>query len=197
MWKRDQIVGRDLASQACLAARLGLKHLLGNEPKVISQDSLELSESEVRFDYVIGNPPFLNQLKLATASADRLDVLEKLGIERRGYMDSSSVFLLLAHLLTKDGGRCAMLLPDSFLAARDSGPVREYLREHSSLFGLWYGRQTVFDAGVHVIAPIFEKTTGQGKVERWVGPSFEPAKAASLEPNSSMGSLVADLEGVP
>ena len=54
-------------------------------------------------------------------------------------------------LTRPDGGRLALVLPQSILAARDGGPVRSFVAEQADLaWSWWEPRQQHFDASVNV-----------------------------------------------
>ncbi len=78
------------------------------------------------FDVVLGNPPFLNQLESATTAGRRAAMLMRAcsGGAIRGYADIATAFLLLCVGITRSGGRVALVLPQSLLAAKDAGAAR-------------------------------------------------------------------------
>jgi SAM-dependent methyltransferase len=114
-------------------------------------DALSRSWSTDRFDLVIGNPPFLSQLSEHTTRG---------GASRRGggpYADVAAEFLALgAELAEPDGGRVALVLPQSMLASRDAAPIREQLDARARMFWSWWRPERLFDAQVHVVALAFE-----------------------------------------
>ncbi|MEQ8769771.1 MAG: N-6 DNA methylase [Phycisphaerales bacterium] len=113
-------------------------------------------DSESGFDVVIGNPPFLNQLESATATAriSAAIIAATTGGIAKGYADQSSAFLLLAARLTRPGGRVAMIQPQSLLAAKDARPVRTAVLERGALTHLWIATEQVFEgASVFTCAP--------------------------------------------
>lgn len=154
-------------------------------------------------DAVVGNPPFLSQLAAATARspATRRDLRSRFGAAAGGYADTANLFLLLALRRVRAGGRVGLVLPDSFLVARDAGPARREAAETAALAWLWWAGAAVFDAGVRVCAPVFAVGRPQGAVARRTGANF--AVAPSLRaPARSLASatwagLVADLLRIP
>ncbi|MSR18628.1 MAG: hypothetical protein EXS00_05590 [Phycisphaerales bacterium] len=124
-------------------------------PRVFSADSARSG-----FDLVVGNPPFLSQLKLSsartTAAAARLR--RRFGPALSRYADQAGAFLLLALELAAQGGTIAMVQPHSLLAALDSRGVREAMLKHCRLQRLWVANGRVFPgASVFVCAPVFRK----------------------------------------
>ena len=120
------------------------------ESRVVVGDGLLLG-AEPSYDVVVGNPPFLNQLRSATTRAARVDGVGP-------YTDTSAVFLLRSARLVRDGGRVGLVQPLSMLAARDAAPVREALDRDGSLVSLWASDRPVF-SGTPVLtcAPVWER----------------------------------------
>ena len=103
------------------------------------------------FDLVIGNPPFLSQMAATTTRG---------GASGRGggpYADAAVEFLALAaELVDHDGGRVALVLPQSLLAARDAGPVRRRIDASAVMRWSWWAGEREFDAHVLTCALVFE-----------------------------------------
>ena len=94
------------------------------------------------FDAVVGNPPFLGQLKSRTAG------------QRGGlgaYTDTSAAFLHRALGLAGPDGIVALVQPLSVLGARDAGPVREAAAAAGAVTDLWVSDRPVF-RGTTVLA---------------------------------------------
>ncbi len=96
-----------------------------NEPNIKVQDSLA-SQNYQQFDYILSNPPFGSQGKITDSS-----ILAKyeLGCDESGRPLRSQVpdILFVEQILNqlKNGGRCAIILPDGNL----ENPSTEYLRK--------------------------------------------------------------------
>jgi len=168
------------------------------------------------FDLVVGNPPFQNQLMAGTArDRDRAAAVRaELGAAVAPYADSAALFLVVASGLAAPGGRVALILPESVLAARDAGPARAVVRDRADIVGLWWAGEPVFEAGVRVCAPVLQVFGGESDsdtdaeptgpsalpVQRWWGRRFEPARAANLPegpPDAPWSPLLATLRGTP
>src|SRR5690606_17219715 len=113
---------------------------------VVHADALARDWDRVRFDIVVGNPPFLSQMAAATTRG---------GASRHGggpYADAAAEFLSLAvRLADPRSGVVAMVLPQSLLGARDAGPVRAAVDAVADLaWSWWEPRQQLFDAQVNV-----------------------------------------------
>src|SRR5690606_33049854 len=78
------------------------------------------------FDLVIGNPPFRAQLQRETAlsAEERAALADAVGSVAKGYADTASMFLVRACEMAAPGGRVALIMPLSYLAARDAAASR-------------------------------------------------------------------------
>jgi hypothetical protein len=99
---------------------------------LVAADSLEvdgvferLGVGPGQFDLVIGNPPWGGEVEPAT----REHATRALGIEDAPRRDTWELFLLLALKALREGGRLALLLPDSFF-------YPEKARTRAALFAL-------------------------------------------------------------
>lgn len=157
------IAGTDIDPGAAEVCRLALELIQPGEavtpPHVRVADALTCAHEHV--DVIVGNPPFLGQLTRLTT----LDRSTAAALRARtdgavaGYADPAAAFLLLASTLLRPGGRAALLMPQSFLAARDVAAVRTAILEHADIAALWVAGEPVFDdAGVYVCAIVLERT---------------------------------------
>jgi SAM-dependent methyltransferase len=114
-------------------------------------DALVAPWGSRRFDLVVGNPPFLSQMAASTTRG---------GSSRRGggpYADAAAEFLALAaELVDPNGGRVALVLPQSVLASRDARAIREAIGERARMIWSWWSDRRVFDAQVYVCVVAFE-----------------------------------------
>lgn len=156
-------------------------------------DGLRLDD-EAAYDVVVGNPPFLNQLRSAT--------VREVGVDGTApYTDTSAVFLRHAASLVRPGGRVGMVQPMSFLSARDARPVREALRGHGGLVSMWSSATPVFEGtSVLTCAPVWERAAEQGPVLTWQGPGIAAAGTAEVGEDAlsrEWGFLAARTFGIP
>lgn len=158
------------------------------------------------FDVVIGNPPFLNQLETTTATTRKVASLIEKRYERRvrGYQDLSATFLLLATQVTREGGRVALVQPQSLLAVGDAAPVRAAVLERGVLEALWVSNAHVFrGASVFTCAPTIRiGGTREGVLRRMHGTDFARladvrVDADALKREPTWAHLVAVAHGVP
>lgn len=192
--------GRFLAAtKAALAARgfevrvtgvdidldtVGLARSTVPEAEIVHDDALAMDWGDRRFDIVIGNPPFLNQLASATTRGGR---------SRFGggpYADTAAEFLALAVGLAHPGGRVGLVLPQSLLTTRDAGPIRDEVIDRAALRSVWWSPTLMFDAHVRTCTLVFEVGGAQGLVEREFGAGFAPLPAMALR--ASWGALLGD-----
>ncbi|MEX2217441.1 MAG: N-6 DNA methylase [Phycisphaerales bacterium] len=206
------VYGIDLDPLAAEVCRWSLAVFSGENPRraapttrVVAADGLLgalPADWPRRFDAVVGNPPFLNQLGSRTArgKAERARLAGRFGGDVRPYTDTAALFLLRALELVRGGGRIALIQPQSLLSARDAEPIRARLMERCSLDGLWTADEGVFDAGVRVCAPVLTSGVPQAaRIGRWTGACFEPHadQGADQITARSWAPLMAAASGVP
>ncbi|MDZ7677928.1 MAG: hypothetical protein U5K29_05220 [Acidimicrobiales bacterium] len=106
----------------------------------------------------------------------------------RGYVDTASLFLVAACEMAAPTGRVALIMPLSFLAARDAAPARRRVLELATLEGLWICPDFVFpDAQVQVCAVILDRSGPRRRpVRRWVGERFDPIEPAQVDSDQLM-----------
>jgi len=147
------------------------------DANVVVGNGLELPP-DASYDVVVGNPPFLNQLRTATVREVPVDGVGP-------YTDTSAVFLLRSAGLVRDGGRVGLVQPLSVLAARDAAPVREALDRDGGLVSLWASDRPVFEGTpVLTCAPVWERGRAGSGAEwsAWAAPAFGiPAVKLSAE----------------
>ncbi len=152
------------------------------------------------FDAVVGNPPFLGQLRGTTVrnAAEREDLKARFGDLVGAYTDTAWLFLALGMELLAKGARMALIQPQSVLAARDAEPLRIDLRNRGCLEALWFDRSKVFAGNTEVCALIVERSSCSRSVRLLVDREVVPAgEVAAPEAGIQWGGLVAGLIGIP
>jgi SAM-dependent methyltransferase len=176
-----ELTGCDLDPDALAASRT----TLGDDAELIAADALEHDWAGRELDLVIGNPPFLNRLASLTTRGHR---------SRWGggpYADAAAEFLALAvDLVRPQGGRVALIVPQSLLTARDAAPIRAAVTRRAALTHLWWSPTTMFDAQVRTAALVLTTGAHQGPVRRTYGPTFDAHRPAHLQ--ASWGALLLD-----
>ena len=151
------LAGVDVDAGAVAVAVASITLLTGAVPSgVVVGDAL--AGAPGRFDAVVANPPFLGQLKRATArSREQAAVAEgRFGRAAAGYADTAGLFLLRCIELTRPGGRVGIILPAPMVTARDAAALRRRVGASSRVERLWSPARSDFDAGVRVIAAVVD-----------------------------------------
>tara|TARA_B110000467_G_scaffold93263_1_gene84250 strand:- start:17 stop:1156 length:1140 start_codon:yes stop_codon:yes gene_type:complete len=148
---------------------------------------------------IIGNPPFLGQLKSRTTRhKNRAEELkQKFGKLATQYVDESALFLLASLNLVTQKGTVCLIIPTSIFGAASARPIREHIDEVMPMAGLWIGGRDVFtEAKVDVLAPIL---SGQQKtsVNIYFQKSGMSPTEVKRETNGSWGAILANALGVP
>jgi SAM-dependent methyltransferase len=182
-WPNAELHGWDIdpaalaeAAAAIPGARLVHRDVLG---------SAGPSAPSSAFDLVIGNPPFLGQLRGDTVlSGDRARALRARFPGGIGaYTDTAAMFLRIAADLAPT---VVLVQPVSTLASRDAAPIRAHLAP--KLAAIWVANAKMFpDALVDVcvigLAPALLPATGAAaapsELLRWCGPTFTALPAGS------------------
>lgn len=131
---------------------------------------------------VVGNPPFLSQLRSSTSTdaGRRRALRERMGGAVRAYTDPAWLFALRAVEDVVPGGRVALVQPRSFLAARDAAEVRDRIDRCARLDEVLLIDDSAFDAAVATCAPVLVRTTGEHPAPNdWTGAL---AQAAGVPP---------------
>jgi len=155
------LVGIDIDVGAVAAARRRCPTATIVHADALADDTLDgplFADERGPFDLVVGNPPFLSQLAATTARG---------GASLHGggpYADAAVEFLALgSRVVDQCGGRLGFVLPQSMLAARDGGDVRQSIDERATLtWSSWTGTRD-FDAQVVTCALLFEFGDSDGK----------------------------------
>lgn len=148
----------------CDIDRGALDQVTDPRVQLIHADALTHDWGREHFEIVVGNPPFLSQMAAETTRG---------GSSRHGggpYADAAVEFMALAvSLADPQGGRVALVLPQSILAARDGRPVRDSVAEQADLeWSWWEPRQQHFDASVNVCVLGFRRpATGATSASTW------------------------------
>ncbi len=172
---------------------------------LVAADSLEVgieafeSPPSSGFSAVIGNPPFQNQLQNQTVRT--LDLTNRLRERWKTsagpYADTAGFFLLVGASMLGEKGILLMIQPQSFLSASDSYPIREDLEKQMNLLGMWLGGSGIFEAGVHVCAPVLGFTNGRSEVRLWEGPEIEERDSLVRNKGDNWTEIISAVSGVP
>jgi SAM-dependent methyltransferase len=163
-----RLVGTDIDAAAIAA-------LTPSNGEWLHADALRHDWGEQQFDAVIGNPPFLGQLRTTTSRG---------GSSRFGggpYADAAAEFLALAVQLVRPGGRVGLVLPQSLLSSRDVAAIRRVVDEQAAMRWMWWSPTSLFDANVRVWAGVWEVGEhDSAPVRRAYGPDFTPVPPMAM-----------------
>ncbi|HEY8093489.1 MAG TPA: hypothetical protein VID93_06880, partial [Acidimicrobiales bacterium] len=105
----------------------------------------------------------------------------------------------LGQLARPDGGRVALVLPQSVLATRDTAAIRRAVTDVAAVTGFWWTSARVFPAAVNVGILVLQRGVAQESVRRWEGRAF--SRRADVPADAVLGPtwapLIADLAGLP
>lgn len=146
------------------------------------------NRSRSGFDAIVGNPPFLNQLRTSTARDKRLmDAVRDWSQSTvTRYADTASVFLLLSTVLVREGGRIGLVQPISTLVTGDAQPIRSAVAQRCDLSAIWWSTKPVFDADVRTCAIVLTRRSSgpdtSRAVARTIGQPPAPTSPITYEP---------------
>lgn len=163
---RDLLWGVDVDPGAADATRAAIAEWAGVSPgdHVVAGDGLADRGWAGRFEVVVSNPPFLNQLERATVREESTRWSTVAG----PYSDTAFLFVLSSLDIAREGGRVVLVQPQSLVAARDAAPIREAALVAGALTGMWTCNELVFDASVRVCAPVIVRGGRQPEqIARW------------------------------
>lgn len=159
---------------------------------------------------VIGNPPFLSQLRSASSNiGDRRERLrERWGQLVDAYTDEAWLFLAAGANALTNGGQLAMIQPLSVLAARHGAAIREHVDQRCDLAAVWLSNGRVFDAAVEVCSvTLSHRPTTDASLkgpqsalpmQRRSGVGFDPVEPLATRPRpQDWGRSAAAIAGVP
>ncbi len=135
-------------------------------------------------DLVLGNPPFLSPAARHGSRSSREGALirARLGPAARALTDASALFLADAMAVVRPGGCVAMILPQSFLSARDAAGARARAMATASPEWLWTDGSGLFPASITVCGVVLR--TGAARrvlARRAIGRDMTPAAAEMID----------------
>jgi hypothetical protein len=175
----DGLVGLDVDPVAAAAASAALCLATGGEvvPPVAVRDALDPAAWPGPPGVVVGNPPFRSPLRGGTRGDRRLGP----------YADVAADFLLRAVDEVGDGGVVALLLPVSFLAARDAAPARHRALEVAELVDVWRPHARFAEALVDVCAVVLRRGSGGAATAASWAPRVADVPEVAAHGDSALG----------
>jgi hypothetical protein len=197
----SRLHGCDIDPMAVAATRAALTIWSGGiEPPSANLQVVDYLGPTVKVpsaDLVIGNPPFLSQLKGTTARAtsERRNLANRWpGVGR--YVDTAAAFMLAAVDGLVAGGVWALIQPDSVLGASDAAPVRARLAATAPVERIWIDDARRFDAAIDTVA-LIGREGSSGEVTVFGGVPASESGVVSLPSPKSWAPLLAPARGVP
>jgi len=158
-------------------------------------------DAEDGFDLVIGNPPFLAQLRTETKfdAGDIASLSERFGDLVHRYVDPAILFLFLATQLVGPDGSVCMIQPVSSLAVADGSRTRRAILDRAGFELVWIANERVFDAAVDVCAVGLVPSLQPDRCVLYTGRDFSegPAVRVPTPEDVSWSSLLARAACVP
>jgi len=203
----EQLFGVDIDPGAVVVAEAAiavwaLDHGIspGPHPQIVVGDGL--MDSLPPAERVVGNPPFLNQLrtKSAHSRSRRSQLRERWGDLVLAYTDDAWLFLAAGLEAMTATGCMAMVQPVSVLAAKHGMGVRQLVHETTHMTGMWIARDKVFDAAVQVCGIVVQAAQQQPTpaVARYAGADFSPIASYPTQPQADeWGSIASEVFGIP
>ncbi|HUG83050.1 MAG TPA: N-6 DNA methylase [Euzebya sp.] len=139
------LAGRDIDSLAAEVTRAALGLAGAPDVEVLHADGLAAIDGQ--YDLVVGNPPFLSQLRGATARDEgrRQMVLARFGTAAAGYVDEAGLFLLAtATDSLAPGGVAVLIVPEALLATAAAAGLRREISRHCTVEVVWRDRERIF-----------------------------------------------------
>ena len=149
------------AEKKTLAYIIGIMNMIlhGIEsPNIIHQNTLETNIQEIqgkdRVDIILANPPF--------GGKEKANIQENFPIKT-----GETAYLFLQHFIKKlkVGGRCGVVIKNTFLTNDDAAELRKQLVSECNLHTVLYlPGGTFLGAGVHTVVLFFEKGKPTNKI---------------------------------
>ena len=167
----DRLIAIDIDPLAVAVTEAAVLLATGTRPQVHVRDAL--LDAWPAADVVVGNPPFLGQLRVDTARTPAR--AEALGAA--GYVDDAALFLLAA---ARHAPRVALLQPESIVSVAAAAAIRAELGPRVER--IWVPDRPLFDASVRVVGIVLRD--GARGVASW---SSVLADARGIPPVSLVG----------
>lgn len=158
----QKVQGWDIDAQALALCREVLDEEIGATGLRIDWDLRQLDAlqqlgSRERFDFIVGNPPYIRIQHLP--ESQRRYLQENYRFCGSGSTDTYVAFFELADRLLHDGGTCGFITPNSYFFSETARPLRQYFQEKQNLRLITnYGSIRVFDkTGTYAAITLFDK----------------------------------------
>lgn len=132
-FQKTKIVGFELDSEEALKASASAQEIGLPTVQILSEDFLQwainhLSDTDVRFDAVVGNPPFVRYQYLPEQFQIRAErIFKELNLPFTKHTNAWVSFILASIALLRPGGRLAMVVPAEIMHVTHAQSLRSYL----------------------------------------------------------------------
>lgn len=132
-FKRTSVTGFELEADEAIKARTRAIEVGLNATKVHTEDFLQwaldhMNDGSVKFDAVVGNPPFVRYQYLPEPFQKRAELIFKeLNLPFTKHTNAWVSFILASMSLLRHGGRLAMVVPAEIIHVTHAQSLRSYL----------------------------------------------------------------------
>jgi len=191
----DRVGGVDLDGGAVDVSRRSIELWALRQGLDISRVAIDVSQGDALKGFpsqwarplvIVGNPPFASPLRKGAIPESAAQFRSDHDQVFSSYTDLSALHLYAA--VKHAGPRSTVLLvqPQSVLASQDTELLREALELEAPIDALWVARESVFDAGVRVCAPLLRtRPDHRPSVSLWSGPRVESVSTTKRGPWAS------------
>ena len=166
---KKSIFGIDINPIACILCQINihftlfelLNLILSFEPNYhlpwfnIKNFNTLMIDSEKKYDYVVGNPPYLF---IRDIPLDQRQIIETSNFETNdGQYDYYQIFMELGIKILKKGGMLGYIVPDSLLALSNRSILRKYIYNSTKIKEIYHTGPKFSDPVVSNIIIILEK----------------------------------------
>jgi adenine-specific DNA-methyltransferase len=159
----ENVYGWDIDAAALAMCRNNLDEIISPLDISISWNlhclnALEQKRSKVKFDYVVGNPPYIRIQHLEAAQRKYIQI--QYSFCKNGATDAFVAFFQLASLLLTENGKCGFITPNSYFSSETAAVLRAYFETTKSLIRITnYGSIQVFaNATTYSAVTVFTKS---------------------------------------
>ncbi len=149
-----------------------------------SSQVLESSQPPLGFDFIIGNPPYLTEVRGRRKLFQAIKKQSKIANFYTAKMDLSDAFVYLGLELLKPSGTLAYILPEYWLQRESARPLRRHLWERTFIKELrTFGNQKLFKhaPGHHTSLLILEKSEDSETLDEKPGALSSASRRCLIE----------------